>query len=104
MKVDLSNYAVKKDLKNVSHVVVSSFVLKSNLANLKSKVDKLDIGKLQTVPVVLAKLNNKVASDIITKSQFSVLVSKVHSIDTTDFVKKPNMKKMGQILKIKSLR
>ena len=86
--LDLLNYATKTDLKNVSHVDASSFALKSNLANLKTEVDKLDIGKLQTVPVDLAKLSNKVVNDIITKTQFSTLVSKVHSIDTTDFVKK----------------
>ena len=43
VKVDLSNYATKTDLKNVSHVDVSSFALKPNLANLKTEVDKLDI-------------------------------------------------------------
>ena len=43
VKVYLSNYATKIDLKNVSHVDVSSFTLKSNLANLKNEVDKLDI-------------------------------------------------------------
>ena len=46
VKVDLSNYATKTDLKNVSHVDVSSFALKSNLASLKTEVDKLDIDKL----------------------------------------------------------
>ena len=85
VKVYLSVYATKIDLKNVSHVDVRSFALKSNLANLKSEVDKLDIGKLQTVSLDLAKLSNKVANDVITKSQY---ISKVHSIDTTDFVKK----------------
>ena len=45
VKVDLSNYATKPDLKNVSHVDVSSFALKSNLASLKTEVDKLDINK-----------------------------------------------------------
>ena len=94
-KVDLSNYAAKTDLKNVSHVDVSSFALKSNLANLKTEVDKLDIGKLQRVPVDLAKLNNKAANDVITKTQFSTLVSKVHSIDTTDFVKITKYEKDG---------
>ena len=49
--VDLSNYATKTDLKNVTHVDTSSFALKTNLANLKTKVDKLDIDKL--VPVLL---------------------------------------------------
>ena len=83
VKVDLSNYATKTNLKNVSHADVSSFALNSNLASLKSEVDKLDIGKLQTVPVGLAKLSNKVANDVITKTQFSKLVSKVDSIDTT---------------------
>ena len=46
VKVDLSNYVTKTDLKNVSHVEVSSFALKSNLASLITEVDKLDIDKL----------------------------------------------------------
>ena len=45
VKVDLSNYATKTDLKHVSHVDVSSFALRSNLANLKTEVDKLDVDK-----------------------------------------------------------
>ena len=44
IKVDLSIYATKTDLKNVTHVNTSSFAVKTNLANLKTKVDKLDIG------------------------------------------------------------
>ena len=68
-----------------------------------TEVDKLNIGKLQAVPGVLAKLSNKVANDVITKTQLSTLVSNVH-IDTTDIVKKSNMKKMGQILNIKSIK
>ena len=59
-KVGLSNYATKTDLKNVSHVDVSSFALKSNLTNLKTEVDKLDIDKLTPVPNDLAKLSNVV--------------------------------------------
>ena len=54
VKVDLSNYATNTDLKNVSHADVKSFTLKSNLASLKTEVDKLDIGKLETVAVDLA--------------------------------------------------
>ena len=46
VKVDLSNYATKADIKNISHVDTSSFALKTNLANLKTEVDKLDIDKL----------------------------------------------------------
>ena len=51
VKVDLSNYATKTDIKNISHVDTSSFALKSNLASLKTEVDKLDIDKLVPVPV-----------------------------------------------------
>ena len=56
VKVDLSNYATKADIKNISHVDTSSFALKANLASLKTEVDKLDIGKLVPVPVYLSKL------------------------------------------------
>ena len=60
VKVDLSNYATKTDLKKVSHVDVSSFALKSNLASLKTEVDNLDIDKLTPVPSDLARLSNVV--------------------------------------------
>ena len=60
VKVDLSNYATKTNLKNVKHVDTSSFALKTNLANLKAEVDKLDIDKLIPVPVDLSKLSNVV--------------------------------------------
>ena len=60
VKVDLSNYATKADIKNISHVDTSSFALKTNLANLKTEVDKLDIDKLVSVPVDLSKLSDVV--------------------------------------------
>ena len=50
VKIDLSNYATKADIKNISHVDTSSFALKTNLANLKNEVDKLDTDKLKAVP------------------------------------------------------
>ena len=59
-KVDLSNYATKTDLKTVTHVDTSSFALKTNLASLKTEVDKLGIEKLAPVPVDLSKLNDVV--------------------------------------------
>ena len=65
VKVDLSNYATKTDLKNVTHVDTSSFALKINLANLKTEVDKLDIEKLATVPVDLSKLSDAVKDDVV---------------------------------------
>ena len=60
VKVDLSNYATKTDIKNISPVDTSSFAVKTNLANLKTKVDKLDIDKLVPVPVDLSKLSDAV--------------------------------------------
>ena len=67
IKIDLSNYVTKTDLKNVSHVHVSSFALKSNLANLKTEVDKLDIDKLTPLSNDLAKLSNVVKNDCLKK-------------------------------------
>ena len=68
VKVDLSNYATKSDIKNISHVDASSFALKTNLANLKTEVDKLDIDKLVPVPTDLSKLSNVIKNDVIKKN------------------------------------
>ena len=87
VKVDLSNYATKTDLKNVTHVDTSSFALKTNLANLKTEVDKLDIDKLVPVPVDLSKIN-VVKNDVVKKTVYDKLVAKVYNIDTSDFVLK----------------
>ena len=88
VKVDLSNYATKTDLKNISNFDVRSFVLKSNLANLKTEVDKLDIDKSAPVPNDLAKLSNEVKNDVIKKTDYDKLVTKVDSINTTRSVLK----------------
>ena len=58
----MSNYAIKADIKNISHVDTSSFALKSNLASLRTEVDKLDIDKLVHLPVDLSKLSDVVKS------------------------------------------
>ena len=60
VKVDLSNYARKTDIKTISHVDTSSFALKTNLADLKTEVDKLDVDKLGPVAVDLSKLSDLV--------------------------------------------
>ena len=88
IKVDLSNYATKTDLKSMTHVDTSSFALKPNLANLKTEVDKLDIDKLAPVPVDLSKLNDVIKNDVVKKTVYDKLVAKVNSIDTSDFVLK----------------
>ena len=68
VKVDLSNYATKIDIKNISHIDTSSFALKSNLASLKTEVDKLDIDKLVTRQVDLSKLSDEVKNDVVKKT------------------------------------
>ena len=88
VKVDLSNYATKIDLKNVTHVDTSSFALKTNLANLRTKVDKLDIDKLAPVPVDLSKLSDVVKNDVVKKTVYDKLFTKVNNIDISDFVLK----------------
>ena len=65
VKVDLSNYATKADIKYISNVDTSSFALKTNLANLKTEVDKLDIDKLLPVPTDLSKFSNVVKNDVV---------------------------------------
>ena len=67
VKLDLSNYATKTDLKNVTHIDTSGFALKRNLANLKTEVDKLDIDKLVPVPTDSSKLSNVVQNDVVEK-------------------------------------
>ena len=65
VKVDVLNYATKADIKDISHVDTSGFALKTNLANLKNEVDKLDIDKLVPVPTDLSKLSNVVKKDVV---------------------------------------
>ena len=67
VKVDLSNYATKSDIKNISHVDTSNFALKTNLASLKTEVDKLDIDKLAPVPVDLSKVGDVVKNYVVKK-------------------------------------
>ena len=86
--VDLFNYATKTDIKNILHVDTSIFALKSKLASLKTEVDKLDIGKLASVPVDLSKLSDIVKNDVVKKTVYDKLVAKVNSIDTSAFVLK----------------
>ena len=87
-KTDLSIYATKTDIKNISHVDTSSFALKINLASLKTEVDKLVIDKLVPVPVDLSKLSDVVKNDVVKKTVYDKLVAKVDEIDTSNFALK----------------
>ena len=75
--VDLSNYAAKTDLKNVTHIDTLSFVLKKKLAGLKTEVDKLDIDKLTPIPVDMSKLSDVVNNDVVKKTVYDKLAAKV---------------------------
>ena len=86
-EVYLSNYATKTDLKNVTHVDTSSFALKTNLVNLKTEVDKLDIDKLAPVLIDLSRLSD-VKMMLLKKTMYDKLVAKVNNIDTSDFLLK----------------
>ena len=87
VKVDLSNSATKTDLKDATGIDTSNFALKSNLASLKTELDKLDIDKLVRVPVNLSKLSDVVKNDV-KKTVYDKLVTKVNSIDIIGFVLK----------------
>ena len=70
----------------MTHVDVNNFAIKSNLASLKTEVDKLDLDKLTPVPNDLAKLANVVKNDVVKKTVYDKLVAKVDNIGTTGFV------------------
>ena len=72
VKVDLSTYATKADIKNISHVDISNFALKTNLANLKTEADKLDSDKLVPVPTDLSKLSNVVKKMMLLKKMYKI--------------------------------
>ena len=68
VKIDLSNYATKTDIKNISHIDTSSFAQKTNLSSLKTEVDKLDIEKLVPISADLHKLSNAVKNYAVKKN------------------------------------
>ena len=78
VELDLTNYATKTDLKNITHVDVSSFASKTNLAALKIEVDKIDTDKLKTAPTDLAKLTNAIENDVVKKTDYN---TKINSIE-----------------------
>ena len=88
VEVDLSGSATKTDLKNVTHVDTSRFALKTNLASLKTEVDKLDIDKLAPIPVDLSKLSDAVRNDVVKKAVCDKIAAKVNNIYTSTFVLK----------------
>ena len=81
VKVDLTNYATKTDIKNIINIIIIMILL-------KTEVDKLDIDKLVPIPADLSKLSNAVKNDVVNKVDCNKLVTKVNNIDTSGFVLK----------------
>ena len=79
LELDLTNYATKTDLKNITHVDVSSFASKTNLAALKTEVDKIDADKLKTTPTDLAKLTNAIEHDVVKKTDYNTKVTSIEA-------------------------
>ena len=79
LELDLNNYATKTDLKNIAHVDVSSFASKTNLAALKTEVDKIDADKLKTAPTDLAKLTNAIENDVVKKTDYNTKVTSIEA-------------------------
>ena len=70
VKIDLTNYATKEDIKNITHVDTWSFALKTNLSSLKMEVDKLDVDKLKPLPDDVSKLSNVVTNEVVKKNTY----------------------------------
>ena len=79
VELDLTNYATKTDLKNITHIDVSSFASKTNLAALKTEIDKIDANKLKTTPVDLAKLTNAIENDVVKKTDYNKKVTSIEA-------------------------
>ena len=75
----MANYATKTNLKNITHVDVSSYASKTTLPTLKSEVDKIDADKLKTTPTDLAKLKNVVKNDVVKKTDYTTKVTSIEA-------------------------
>ena len=97
----MANYATKDDAKNITHVDVSSYATKTNLAALKTEVDKIDTDKLKTVPADLAKLSNVVKNDVVKKTDYNTKVTSIES--QIAGVTKNTLDNLGDIIKLKAV-
>ena len=101
VELDLTNYATKNDLKNITHVDVSSLASKTNLSALKTEVDRIDTDKLKTAPTGLAKLTNSIENDVVKKTGYN---TKVTSIETQIAgLTKNTVDNLADIIKLKAI-
>ena len=79
VKLDLTNYATKTDLNNITHIDVSSFASKTNLAALKTEVDKIDADRLKTAHADLTKLTNAIENDVVNNTDYNTKVTSIEA-------------------------
>ena len=79
VELDLAYYTTKDDVKNITHVDVSSFASKTNLAALKTEVDKIDADKLKTTLADLAKLTNAIEHDVVKKTDYNTKLTSIEA-------------------------
>ena len=101
VELDLSNYATKNDLENITHVHVSSYASKNNLAALKTEVDKIDVDKLKSTPTDLAKLSNVVKNDVVKKTDYNTKVTSIEN--QIAGITKNTIDNLADIAKIKAV-
>ena len=101
VELDLANYATKDDVKNITHVEVSSYATKTNLAALKTEVDKIDADKLKTAPADLAKLTNDIENDLVKKTVYNTKVTSIEAQITG--LTKNTVDNLADITKLKAI-
>ena len=101
VELDLANYATKTDLKNITHVDISSFASKTNLAALKTEVGKIDTDKLKTAPTDLAKLTNAIENDVVKKTYYNTKVTSIEA-QIAEFTKN-TVDNLADITKLKAI-
>ena len=101
VEIDLTNYGTKTVLKNITQVDVRSFASKTNLAALKSEVDKIDVDKLKTTPVDLAKLTNAIENDVVKKTDYNTKVTSIKA-QIAEFTKN-TVDNLADITKLKAI-
>ena len=101
VELDLTNYATKDDVKNITHIGVSSYATKTNLAALKSEVAKIDVDKLKRTPADLAKLNNVVKNNVVKKTDYNTKVTSIEN--QIAGVTKNTLDNLADITKLKAV-
>ena len=101
VELDLTNYATKTELKNITHVDVSSFATKTNLAALKTEIDKIDTDKLKTEPTDVAKLTNAIEKDAVKKPDYKTKVTSIEA--QLEGLTKNTVDNLADITKLKAI-